>query len=114
MSRPHWRASDITDQSGKLAIVTGANSGLGAVVSRELALYRAAVVIACRDPDKGGEVAHRIQASGARLEPEVLELDLAAQLGCPVSPQAGRPSDRPACQQRRCDDDSTSRHAGRL
>ena len=33
MSRPRWRASDMTDQSGKLAIVTGGNSGVGAVVS---------------------------------------------------------------------------------
>ena len=32
-----WSAADIPDQSGRVAVVTGANGGLGLEVSRELA-----------------------------------------------------------------------------
>jgi NAD(P)-dependent dehydrogenase (short-subunit alcohol dehydrogenase family) len=48
-----WTAADIPDQRGRVAVVTGANSGLGLVVARELARAGASVVVACRNTAKG-------------------------------------------------------------
>ena len=48
-----WTTSQIPDLNGRRALVTGANSGLGLEVSRALAARGAAVVLACRNLDKG-------------------------------------------------------------
>src|SRR5919112_5296047 len=73
-----WTAEDIPDQSGRHAIVTGANSGLGLVTARELARAGAAVVMACRNLDKGHAAVEQVRAAvpGAQLQLE--ELDLAS------------------------------------
>jgi NAD(P)-dependent dehydrogenase (short-subunit alcohol dehydrogenase family) len=66
-----WTADQIPDQSGRTAVVTGANSGLGLVTARELARAGARVVIACRNTEKG-EAARR----GMEGPVEVEALDL--------------------------------------
>jgi NAD(P)-dependent dehydrogenase (short-subunit alcohol dehydrogenase family) len=62
MSR-EWTAQEIPDQHGRTAIVTGANSGLGRIVARELARHGAHVIIATRDRAKGAEAATAIKAA---------------------------------------------------
>jgi NAD(P)-dependent dehydrogenase (short-subunit alcohol dehydrogenase family) len=79
-----WTAADIPDLSGRDAVVTGANSGLGFQIARELALHGARVVLACRDLTKGEDAAQRIRdgdhgsaARGGDAAIEVARLDLA-------------------------------------
>jgi NAD(P)-dependent dehydrogenase (short-subunit alcohol dehydrogenase family) len=71
-----WTAQRIPDQGGRIAVVTGANSGLGLVTSRELARAGARVVLACRNLDKGAAAVRTIESevSQPRLELEALDL----------------------------------------
>ena len=59
MSTP-WTAQDVPDQHGRVAVVTGANTGLGFETARILAARGAAVVLAVRDVEKGRQAAARI------------------------------------------------------
>ena len=72
-----WTAADIPDQSGQVAIVTGANSGLGLATARDLARAGATVVMACRDEAKGERAAASVRASTPNAALEVAPLDLA-------------------------------------
>ncbi|MEU2728236.1 oxidoreductase [Streptomyces griseoviridis] len=67
-----WNVTDIPDQSGRTAVVTGANSGLGIATVEALAGAGAHVVLAVRDPRRGEAAAARIPGSV-----EVRRLDLA-------------------------------------
>lgn len=71
-----WTAADIPDQSGRVGIVTGANSGLGRATARELARHGAHVIMAVRDREKGQAAlaALRAELPGASLELRVLDL----------------------------------------
>jgi NAD(P)-dependent dehydrogenase (short-subunit alcohol dehydrogenase family) len=65
------------DLSGKLAVVTGASTGLGEETARALAAHGAAVVLAVRDIGRGEAAAQRIRDSvGGSLELEVRQLEL--------------------------------------
>ncbi len=57
-----WTLGGIASQAGKLAIVTGANSGIGYFTALELAKAGANVILACRSPDKGAAAAAKINA----------------------------------------------------
>jgi NAD(P)-dependent dehydrogenase (short-subunit alcohol dehydrogenase family) len=66
-----WTAADLPSFAGRTVIITGANSGLGAVTARELARAGAAVIMAVRTPSKG-EAAVRQMTGNI----EVRQLDL--------------------------------------
>ncbi|MGW6332591.1 SDR family NAD(P)-dependent oxidoreductase [Nocardia rhamnosiphila] len=71
-----WSTTDIPDQTGRTAIVTGANSGLGFETAAALAAEGARVVLAVRNLDKGKAAVDRIGAAipGAHLELQQLDL----------------------------------------
>ena len=73
-----WDAKDIPDQTGRTAVVTGANSGLGLVTARELARAGASVVMACRNLDKGHAAVEEIRAAVPDAQVQLDELDLAS------------------------------------
>ncbi|MDX1520695.1 MAG: oxidoreductase [Anaerolineae bacterium] len=73
-----WSINDIPDQSGKTAIVTGANSGLGYETALALALKGARVVMACRNLDKGREALEAIQSQVAAGAVQLMALDLSS------------------------------------
>jgi NAD(P)-dependent dehydrogenase (short-subunit alcohol dehydrogenase family) len=76
MSR--WDASNISNQSGRVVIITGATSGIGKEAARVLGGKNATVIIAVRNVRKGQAVADEIQKEFAAAELKVLELDLAS------------------------------------
>lgn len=68
-----WTASQLPDLTGRVALVTGANSGIGFQTAKELAGHGASVVLACRDREAGRAAAARIAG-----DTSVAELDLAS------------------------------------
>ena len=73
-----WTTDDIADQSGRVAVITGANTGLGLETARALAAAGATVVLAVRNTDKGSAAIEDIRESTPSAQLEVLELDLAS------------------------------------
>ena len=76
-----WTPRDVPDQSGRVAVVTGANSGLGLITARELARAGAQVVLACRSAERGERALGEIRGAvpDASLELSLLDLgDLAS------------------------------------
>jgi NAD(P)-dependent dehydrogenase (short-subunit alcohol dehydrogenase family) len=73
-----WTSDQIPDQAGRVAVVTGANSGLGLETARELAQAGARVVLTARDEDKGESARTVIAAAVPAADLDVRILDLAS------------------------------------
>ncbi|TQS39917.1 oxidoreductase [Cryptosporangium phraense] len=69
-----WTATQIPDLTGRIAVVTGANAGLGHETARLLADHGAEVVLACRDEAKAEAAAARLAAHGALTSTVALDL----------------------------------------
>ncbi|MBN1266726.1 MAG: SDR family NAD(P)-dependent oxidoreductase [Anaerolineales bacterium] len=71
-----WTAEQMPDLKGRIAVVTGANSGLGFEVARALAGKGAEVIMACRSQERGEQAARDIRENvpGAQLSHWSLDL----------------------------------------
>jgi NAD(P)-dependent dehydrogenase (short-subunit alcohol dehydrogenase family) len=74
-----WTAADIPSQTGRTAVVTGANGGLGLETARALAGAGAHVLMAARNQAKAAEAAAEIGRTVDAPSLELIELDLASQ-----------------------------------
>ncbi len=75
----NWTAADIPEQTGRTAVVTGANGGLGLETARALAGAGAHVVMAARNQDKAAQAVADIRAGAPDASLEVVALDLGSQ-----------------------------------
>lgn len=73
-----WSRADIPDQSGRVVVVTGANTGLGYHTAAVLAFRGAHVVLAVRSPEKGNSALARIVAAKPQADITLQELDLSS------------------------------------
>jgi NAD(P)-dependent dehydrogenase (short-subunit alcohol dehydrogenase family) len=73
-----WTVADIPDQTGRTAVITGANTGLGVETAAALAAHGARVVLAVRNLDKGKQAAAKITEATPGAEVELQELDLSS------------------------------------
>ncbi len=72
-----WTAQDVPDQTGRVAIVTGANSGIGYETALALAQKGARVIMACRSEAKCNDATQQIMNQKPSGTVEVIPLDLA-------------------------------------
>ncbi len=82
-----WGAYDIPDQTGRVAVVTGANSGVGFATADELAAHGAHVVLAVRNRENGDAAAAVIQrrTPDAAISVQVLDLASLESIDCAAS-----------------------------
>src|SRR5262245_28436226 len=73
-----WTSDDVPGQHGRLAVVTGADTGLGFETAQVLAARGASVVLAVRDTEKGKRAAARIADTAPGADVMVQPLDLAS------------------------------------
>lgn len=73
-----WTAADMPDLTGKVIIVTGANSGIGFEAAKEFARKGAQTILACRSMDKAQAALNQILAEIPDAPAEIMPLDLAS------------------------------------
>jgi NAD(P)-dependent dehydrogenase (short-subunit alcohol dehydrogenase family) len=78
MAAQKWTADQIPPQTGKTALVTGANSGIGYQAALELARHGAHVLLGARDAAKGQAALERLRSEAPGASAEVVSLDMAS------------------------------------
>jgi NAD(P)-dependent dehydrogenase (short-subunit alcohol dehydrogenase family) len=78
MTSTKWTADQVPDQSGRVAVVTGANTGIGYEAAEVLARRGARVVVAVRNLNKGKEAQRRLQRAAPNADIVLQELDLSS------------------------------------
>jgi NAD(P)-dependent dehydrogenase (short-subunit alcohol dehydrogenase family) len=73
-----WSTADMPDLTGKVIIVTGANSGIGYEAAKAFARKRAQVVLACRNQEKADAALRQIKSEVPNAQAEIMLLDLAS------------------------------------
>ena len=71
-----WTFEDLSDQTGKTVVVTGANTGIGFETARALVKKGAHAVLACRSEERGTEAVRRIEAEAPPGSAALMLLDL--------------------------------------
>ncbi len=74
-----WTTEDMPDLTGKVIIVTGANSGIGFEAAKAFARKGGQTILACRSMDKAEVALAEIQAEIPNAPVEMMQLDLASQ-----------------------------------
>lgn len=72
-----WTESDCGDQSGRTALITGANSGIGWDAARVLAANGARVLLGCRSEERGNDAIARIRELHPDADVQLVQMDLA-------------------------------------
>src|ERR1700728_4572122 len=78
MAATKWTVQQIPSQTGKTALVTGANSGIGYQAALELARHGAHVLLACRNAAKGQAALERLEREAPGTAAELVEVDMAS------------------------------------
>jgi NAD(P)-dependent dehydrogenase (short-subunit alcohol dehydrogenase family) len=76
--KEEWTQKDMPDLSNKIAIITGANSGIGFEVARYLSRKGATVVMSCRNHEKGEHAKQLILNENSNAKLDLMELDLSS------------------------------------
>ena len=72
----NWTAADVPDQTGRVAIITGSNTGIGFGAAAVLAAKGAHTVLAVRNLDKGNDAVARIKSASPNATVTLQQLDL--------------------------------------